>query len=54
MCFFDLFKLWVQRTLNRLESLNTLAPYNMKAKILCLTRTQQRCPTEQSKDIAHP
>lgn len=38
--FFLLFKLWVQRTLNRLEILNTFTPYNLKTKILCLTRTQ--------------
>lgn len=33
MRFFDLFKLWVRRTSDRLESLNTLTPYNVKAKI---------------------
>lgn len=29
MFFLLLFKLWVQRTSDRLESLNTLAPYNI-------------------------
>ena len=30
ICFVEL---WVQRTSDRLESLNTFTPYNMKAKI---------------------
>lgn len=31
MFFLLLFELWVQRTSDSLESLNTLAPYNKKA-----------------------